>query len=262
MVSPDTLEGAFLRHQVAQAERAREQLIRANLRLVVSIAKCYRGLGLPFLDLVQEGNLGLIQATDHFDWRWGTSFSTHAIWWIRQAIHRALANEARTSGLPVNIVERMRMVRQTREHLRARLGRKPTDAEVAEETGMTPARVQALRRMTQQEVFLDAPLGDRADQGMALEDGIEDRNLPSPLERMARQFLREDVRRVLTWLSERESAVLRLRYGLHDGAEHTLEEVADEMGVTRERVRKLETRALHKLRSPYYRHQLQGYLGR
>ena len=255
-------EEALLQRRVAEGERARKKLIRSNLRLVVSIARRYCGLGLPFLDLIQEGNLGLIQAVERFDWRRGTRFSTYATWWIRQAIYRALHNHARTIRLPVNTIENMRLVRRTRGRLRDRLGRRPTDAEVAEKAGTTPARVQQLQRMTRQVVSLDAPLGDRADQDMTLGDCIEDRHTPLPLAQMTRQSLREDVRWVLNRLSEREGAVLRLRYGLADGAEHTLEEVAGEIGVTRERVRQIERRALRRLRSPRYMRRLQGYRGR
>ena len=250
---------AEIRRRIAEGEKARDRLIRCNLRLVVSIAKRYQGLGLPFLDLIQEGNLGLVKAVDRFDWRRGTRISTCATWWIRHAIHQALNNRARTIRLPSSVTGTMRLIRQARERLRDRLGREPTDAELAQKADVTPDRVQQLRHMTQQVVSLDAPLGGHTDQQTTLGHVIEDRHTPLPMSEVTKQLLHEDMRRVLKELSARERRVLRSRFGLDSSESHTLEEVANEMGVTRERVRQIQGRALRKLRSSRHVRQLRDY---
>ena len=247
------------RSQIRQSERARAELIRANLRLVVSIAKRYRGLGLPFLDLIQEGNLGLVQAVDRFDWHRGTRLSTYATWWIRNAIMRALDNQSRTIRLPTNVTTRMRDIRQVGEQLRGLLGRQPTEGEVSKEAGVKADTVSDLKRITRRTMSLDAPLNSESERPTSLGDAIEDRRTPRPLEQVTGQLLTEDMSRLLGTLSEREEHILRLRYGLADGFAHTLHEVADELGVTRERVRQIQSRALRKLRHPLRARQLRGY---
>ena len=252
-------EADGLQRQVACGEKAREEMIRANLRLVVSIAKRYRGLGLPFLDLIQEGNLGLMQAVDRFDHRRGTRLSTYATWWIRTAIMRALDNQSRNIRLPANLTTRMRNIRQVGARLRGLLGRQPTESELSERAGLSAGTVSDLRLVTRGTVSLDAPLNSDTEQSSSLGDAIEDRRTPRPLEQVASQLLSEDMSRLLGHLSPREERVLRLRYGLADGFPHTLEEVADELGVTRERVRQIQSRALRKLRHPLRSRQLRGY---
>jgi len=251
-----------LQRQIEEGEVARDHLIRANLRLVVSIAKRYRGHGLPFLDLIQEGNIGLLQAADRFDWRHGTRLSTYATWWIRNAITRALDNQSRTIRLPSNVTARMRDVRHAGERLRGALGRQPTERELSEQAGVNPRKVSHLRRLATQTVSLDAPIGDDQPGARSLGDVIEDRRTARPLEQVSRRLLSDEMSRVLGNLSEREEHVLRLRYGLADGFERTLEQVANELGVTRERVRQIERRALRKLRHPLRARQLRGYVQR
>lgn len=255
---PPEIEG-WLR-QIAEGEEARDKLIRTNLRLVVSIAKRYRGLGLPFLDLIQEGNIGLMEAVDRFDWRRGTQLSTYATWWIRNTIMRALNSQSRTIKLPTNVTARMRDIRQAGERLRDLLGRRPTEGELSERAGVRPGRVRDLRRVTRRIVSLDAPISGDAHPRASLGDVIEDRRTPRPLEQVSNQLLSEDVHKTLANLSKREQHVLRLRYGLADGATHTLEELSNELGVTRERVRQIEKRALRKLRHPLRGRRLRTYV--
>ncbi len=243
---------------VADGQAAREHLGRANTRLVVSIAKRYMGQGLPFPDLIQEGNVGLMRAVDKYDYKRGNRFSTYATWWIRQAITRALAQKTRTIRIPLHMTERIRQMYRTAQNLEQTLGRRPTPEEIAEEMDLPPENVRGMMDASQHAIALERPVGDDGDSEFG--DFIEDDDTPSPVDTATQHLLQETIEEVLSELTPRQSHILRLRFGLSGGEPHTLEEIANKFGLSRERIRQLEKEALRRLRHPRLAHNLRDYL--
>jgi RNA polymerase primary sigma factor len=254
----DRSEREKLQREIEAGKKARDHLVKANTRLVVSIAKRYMGQGVPFLDLIQEGNLGLLKAVEKFDHKRGFKFSTYATWWIRQAITRAIADQGRTIRVPVHVGDRIREMYKVSRSLEQDLGREPTSEEIADEMSLPPKKVSWLLRVSRRTVSLEKPVGEEEDSELG--NFIEDESSPTPAESAYHTLLQEKLEEVLATLTPREARILRLRYGLHNGHAHTLEEVGRKFGLTRERIRQIEVEALRRLRHPRRSRQLRDYL--
>ena len=257
-MGPGTEEYDLFRRMIEDGQAAREHLGRANTRLVVSIAKRYMGQGLPFPDLIQEGNVGLMRAVDKYDYKRGNRFSTYATWWIRQAITRALAQKTRTIRIPLHMTERIRQMYRTAQVLEQTLGHRPTPEEIAQEMELPAESVRGMMDASQHAIALERPVGDDGDSEFG--DFIEDQDSPSPVEAATQHLLQETIEEVLSELTPRQSHILRLRFGLGGGEPHTLEEIANKFGLSRERIRQLEKEALRRLRHPRLAHNLRDYL--
>jgi RNA polymerase primary sigma factor len=253
---PETLER--LEAIIEEGREAREHLIKANTRLVVSIAKKYMGRGVPFLDLIQEGNLGLMKAVEKFDYTRGYRFSTYATWWIRQTITRAIADQGRTIRVPVHMSDRIRRLYKTARQLEQEHGRKPTPEEIAKEMDLDPRKVRWMLKVSWRPLSLERPVGEEEDSELG--SFIEDESTPTPTQSAYQNLLREKVEEVLSTLTPREARILRLRFGLQNGRSYTLEEVGQKFGLTRERIRQIEGKALRRLRHPRRSRQLRDYL--
>ncbi len=255
---PEPERYAELKAIVAEGEQAWEHLIKANTRLVVSIAKRYIGRGVPFLDLIQEGNLGLIKAVEKFDYTRGFRFSTYATWWIRQSITRSIADQGRTIRIPVHMIDQIRELYRTSQSLEQTLGRKPLAKEIAEQMDISVSKVAWMMRISWLPVSLETPIGDEDESELGM--FLEDEETPSPAEMTYQTMMREKINEVLSTLSPREARILRMRFGLDRGRAYTLEEVGLKFGLTRERIRQIEGKALRQLRHPHKARQLKDYL--
>jgi RNA polymerase primary sigma factor len=256
--STSAKRATVLQAAIQDSRGARDHLIKANTRLVVSIAKKYMARGVPFLDLIQEGNLGLMKAVEKFDYRRGFRFSTYATWWIRQTITRSIADQGRTIRVPVHMSDRIRRLYRVARELEQELGRKPTPEEIAKQMDLDPRKVQWMMRVSWRPLSLESPVGEEEDSELGA--FVEDETTPTPTQSAYQNLLRDKIEEVLASLSPREARILRLRFGLHNGRSYTLEEVGQKFGLTRERIRQIEGKALRRLRHPRRSRQLRDYL--